>query len=318
MAGPTSIKDTFNARSAKKYLRIGLLGATLLGAGIGYHMLKDDRPDIESIPMAPVLAGEQQAAKLTEWKENWREMCLIPGAPSAPDSIVQGPDSAQIRQIKNVLERIESEPVVGAGLVKNLRDMGTAICVNPARGVKHTYYDDMKNTIFVKHGLNDGLLLIEMAHESRRAMQKAQGMRGRLLIQDGMEKMNVDFALEADVVATTALLGWRMKEQGKPQLWKLLTTSPYFDDVNTAFLGTLLKTKDEKQATLAAFEQWYTGANRMRLADQEIQYVRIMTGLDRRHLPAAEKSPKGFFERLGELPDGSNYGANKSPSIKPR
>lgn len=318
MAEPVRLKDKFNTRSVKKALRIGLLGATVLGVGIGYHLMQDDRPNIESIPHAPVLMGEAQAAKLDAWRENWREMCVIPGAPDALDSLVQGGDTTQTRKIKNVLERIEAEPVVGAGLVQNLKDMGTAICVNPSRGVKHSYYDDMKNTIFIKHGLNNDHLLLEMVHESRRAMQKSQGMLGRLRVQDEMEKMNVDFALEADVVATTALLGWRMHEQGKPQLWKMLTTSPYFDDVSTTFLGKFLETRDEKQATLAAFEHWYTGENRMSLAYKEIEFVRGATGQDRRHLPAEEKSPKGFFERLGELPDGSNYGANKSPSIKPR
>ncbi len=317
MATPRSTKSSFNASAAKKYLRLGLLSATLLGAGLGYHYLKDDRVDLESIPPVTFVQGEVQAEKLQAWRENWRDMCVIPGQRAQPDSTLQPSDTTETRKIREVLAQLEREELVGVGLVRNLKDNGTALCVDPAPGNKHTYYNDMLNTIFIKRGLNDSHLLMQVVHESRRAMQKSQGMLGRTRIQDELERMRADFALEADVMATTTLVAWRLNQQGRGDLWKLMRGNPIYSDLPTVFTRTILETQDEKKATLAAFDRWYAHETRMSEAYKEVYFVRSVTGQERRHLPATEKIPNGFFNHLGDLPDGTNYGANKSPSIKP-
>ncbi len=311
MTAPNDPKQAFNTASVRKFLRLGLLSATLLAAGgIGYNVWdgRDKGEPIESVPPVAVVTSEHQEMRLQEWRENWRDVCYIPGK--------QEPQSTAHREIREVLRELEREQLVGAGLVKTLNEMGTAICVDNAPGSKVTYYNDSWNSIFIRRGQSGSHLLMQVTHEARRVQQKQQNMLGRIKLTDTHQRLRMDFALEADVIATTTLVAWRMQQSGRGDLWNLLRSNPLYNDLPTVFTGAILEGKDEKGATLAVFERWYTRETRMHEAYQERKHVTFMAGTDRRDIPSYEFVPKGFFDRLGELPDGTNYGANKSPTIR--
>lgn len=311
MTAPNSPKQAFNTASVRKFLRLGLLSATLLAAGgIGYNIWdsRDKGEPIESVPQTVMVTAEHQQMRLQEWRENWRDVCYFPGQ--------QEPQSTAHRAIRDVLQELQREQLLGAGLVKTLGDMGTAICVDNAPGSKMTYYNDSWNSIFIRRGQSGSHLLMQVVHEARRVQQKEQGMLGRIKLTDTHQRLRMDFALEADVAATTTLVAWRMQQSGRGDLWNLLRSSPLYNDLPTVFTRAILDGKDEKAATLDVFERWYTRETRMHEAYQERKHATFMAGVDRRDIPSYEYVPQGFFNRLGELPDGSNYGANKSPTIR--
>ena len=311
MTAPKNLKSSFNVSAVRNFLRLSLLSATLLAAGgLGYNTWKNNysAEPVESVPPTPVVSVERQEARLQQWHENWRDMCVIPGR--------EEPQATSQRSIRDALKEMEREEVVGVGLVKAIKDAGTAICVDPAPGNRVSYYSDSWNTIFLRRNLNNNHTLLQITHEARRVMQKDQGMLGRIKLSDTHQRLRLDFALEADVAATTTLMAWRLYQQGRGDLWNQLRSSTLYSDLPTAFTGAMLSTKDEKAATLAVFERWYARETRMADAYRERKHVTFMAGTDRRELPTYEMVPQGYFNRLGELPDGTNYGANKSPMLR--
>jgi hypothetical protein len=306
------IRDVFN----KKAVRRGMLGVVLVGAvsmGGNLFMGYLDAPrSASSGPQAdirPVLVeAARQQATLKEWNENWQSICHIAGQPDVAGS------TPAVNKARDFLQKMAQEELVGAQAVKVLEQLGTAICINQSPKARNAIFIDATNTLTVSSRLAGNRQLFHVLEESRHAVQQSQGMMGSINTTFE-ETLRASFALEADASATAILAASRLRAKGDFSLWEMLSHDLTYIDLKTTFLGEMLKHGDEMKATRAVFDAWYDNPMRLREVYDQVR-VRLQ---NEKHWPVErpyfEKLPSNFFDKLGELGDGSNYGANKSPNI---
>lgn len=306
------LADTFN----KKSFRRGVLGVALLGAvGFGASLYVDhlDAPHSadygQRTALTPVLveAARQQHA-LQEWKENWQTVCYVAGQP------VETASTRGANQARDFLQKMSQEDLVGGQAVKSLEQLGTAICLSDSRNARNATFVDPTNIMTVNTAIAGPRQLFHVLEESRHAVQKTQGMVGSINTTF-QETLRATFALEADATATAILAAYRLQAKGDPSIWQMLAYDLDHIDLKTAFLGEIFKSGDEMKATRAVFEAWYEKPMRLKQV-----YAQVRTRFENEKIwpverPYLEKLPSNFFDKLGELGDGRNYGANQSKRI---
>lgn len=304
------LKEIFN----KKSVRAGVLGAALLGAGAGGYLYMNGDENVfgaaGGITPYTAPAGKQESA-LKEWNENWRSICYIAGQPA------EEPLSPRAEQMRALLQKMAEEELIGGQAVRTLEQLGTAMCLNDHRQSRTAAYGDVTNVLTVKSSLEPSWRLLYALNEARHAVQQTQGMLGS--VNTTLEESaRISFALEADATATTVLAAWRLREKGDVELWQHLAYDMHYNDLAVVFSQSMVQNKDEMAATRAVFDAWYGKAARI-----EEEFRNVLARERNQQLwtverPYFEKLPSNFFDRLGELGDGRNYGANKSPLLKQR
>ncbi|MDP2206242.1 MAG: hypothetical protein Q8K65_08045 [Alphaproteobacteria bacterium] len=306
------LADTFN----KKSFRRVVLGVALLGAaGFGANLYVDHQNAPHSADYGPradlrpvlVEAARQQAA-LQEWKENWQTVCYVAGQP------VETASARGANQAREFLQKMAQEELVGGQAVKALEQLGTAICINDSRNAWDAVFIDATNSLTVRSDLAAPRQMLHVLEESRHAVQKTQGMVGTINTTF-QETLRAAFALEADATATAMLAAYRLQAKGETSVWQTIAYDLSYIDMKAAFLGEMLKSGDEMKATRAVFDAWYDSPMRLQ---QTYSQTRARFENEKRwpvERPYLEKLPSNFFDRLGEMGDGSNYGANQSKNI---
>lgn len=310
------LSEVFN----KKSFRRGVLGAVLVGGIVGFSATPFmdflNAPDKAGYgpraDLTPVLvdAARQQAA-LQEWKQNWQSVCYVAGQPEQADS------TRHTERARQFLERMSRDELVGKQAVNALEQLRTAVCINESDRARSVVYIDATNSLTIRSSLDPSNQLLHVLEEARHAVQKTQGMVGSINTTFE-ESLRAGFALEADAVATTILAASRMRAQGDFSLWQTLSGSGLYIDLKTRFEGEMLLHGDEMKATRAVFDAWYDHPARLK----EV-YSDVRTRLQNERMwpverPYLEKLPSNFFDQLGNLGDGRNYGANKSPRLSQR
>jgi len=305
------LKEVFN----KKSVRVAVLGAALVGAGVGgFHYMNGtngDETGVGRIVPFSITTAKQEAI-LNEWNENWRSVCYIAGQP------VEEPVSPRAEQIRTLLQKMAEEELIGGQAVRALQAQETAVCFNNSPRALHAAYSDTNNILMVRDRLDPQWQVYYMLKEARHAVQQRQGLQGS--VNTTLEESTrIAFALEADAVATTVLAAWRLREKGDPSLWQNFMAHTKYNDLAMTFAKSMHQDKDEMTATRATFDAWYSKAVRMESAFRDVVLVRERNQqLWTVERPYFEKLPSNFFQRLGELEDGRNYGANRSPLLDQR
>lgn len=303
--------DKFN----KKNLRIGLVSAAVMAAAAGYMYWDIKQDGYERASNGPaatitpyVVEAERQQAALTQWRQNWQSICFVEGQEQA----VRNREAARVQ---TALQKLGQEELVGKPAVEALAALRTAVCINDSPKALEAAYIDATNILTVGPNQTEGWLMGNALLEARHAVQQRQGMRGSINTTFE-ENVRIGFALEADAVATTILAAARMNAKGESALWQAISHDPIYADLVHVYHANMNNTKSEAQATRAVFDAWYDGAARLRHSYhdtlQRTQNEKRWP-VDR---PFFDKLPSNFFERLGELGDGTNYGANQSPRIQ--
>jgi hypothetical protein len=303
------LKEIFN----KKSVRAAVLGTALVGAGVGgYHYMNasSDEAGLGTIIPFSITAAKQEAI-LTEWDENWRNICYIPG------QALEEPLPPRVEQMRTLLKKMAEEDLVGGQAARVLEEQGTAICLNDNPKSWPAAYGDTTNILTVKARLDPSWQLYYALSEARHAVQQRQGLQGSVNTTIE-ESTRIVFALEADATATTILAAWRLRESGDPTLWQHFERDTKYKDLANLFSRSMFRDKDEMTATRLVFDAWYGKAQRMEAAFVDVETRERNQILWPVNRPYFEKLPSNFFDRLGELGDGSNYGANKSPLLKQR
>jgi len=305
------LKEIFNKRS----VRAGVLGVALLGAGAGGYLYMNGNDGASEGAAAAVItpytvaAGKQESV-LQEWNDNWRSICYVAGQPA------EVPVSPRAEQMRKLLQRMTEEELVGGQAVRTLEQLGTAMCLNDHKQARSAAYGDATNVLTVKSGLEPRGKLFHALNEARHAVQQTQGMLGS--VNTTLEEnVRITFALEADAMATTVLAAWRLRERGDRELWQFLQGG-HDSDLTTVFAAHMVGERDEMAATRAVFNAWYSKETRIHAAFQDALTRERNQEVWPVERPYFEKLPSNFFDRLGELGDGRNYGANKSPMLKQR
>ncbi|MFN7113876.1 MAG: DUF6782 family putative metallopeptidase [Alphaproteobacteria bacterium] len=306
------LADTFN----KKSFRRGVLGVALLGAaGFGASVFVDQLNGPQTADYGPradlrpvlVEAARQQAA-LQEWRENWQSVCYVAGQP------VETAAARGANQAREFLQRLSHDDLVGGQAVRALEQLGTAICMNDSQNARDAVFIDATNSMTIRSAGDAHRQMIHVLEESRHAVQKTQGMVGAINTTF-QESLRAAFALEADAAATTILAAYRLQGRGDQSLWQTISYDLTYIDMKTAFLEEIVRSGDEMRATRAVFDAWYENPARLQqvYSDVKTRFANERAWPVER--PYLEKLPSNFFERLGELGDGSNYGANQSRRI---
>lgn len=304
----------FAGKFNKKNVSIGLVSATVMAAAAGYMYWDINRDGYERASNGPPAtiapfvaeAGRQQAA-LTEWRQNWQSVCFVEGQDAALNR-----EQARLR---TAMQKLGQEELVGKPALAALSELRTAVCINDAPRALDAVYIDATNILTVRQNQSEGWLMAHALGEARHAVQQRQGLRGSINTTFE-ENVRIGFALEADAVATTVLAAARLNAKGESALWQAISQDPLYADLIHVFHATVNNTKSEIEATRAVFDAWYDTAARLRHSYQDTLQ---RTQNERRwpvDRPFFEKLPSNFFERLGELGDGTNYGANQSPRIQ--
>jgi hypothetical protein len=306
------LKEIFN----KKSVRAAVLGAAVLGAGVGgYHYMTGDGDRAGTVSYGPpavivpfsVEPAKQEAA-LDEWQPDWRRICHMTA--EAQDTL----PAVRIQAVEDLLARMSEEELVGAQAVTALRSLGTAVCLNGHRNALQAAFVDATNVLTVKRELDPSWQLFHVIREARHAVQQTQGMRGSINTTRE-EAVRIAFALEADAVATTVLAASRLRRTGNVTLWNMLDHDTLYADLKSTFTLTMLNENDEMKAAQAVFSAWYTDTRRLQRVYDE---VLVREQNEQRwpvERPYFEQVPYNFFDRLGELGDGRNYGAGQSPHL---
>jgi len=302
------LKEIFN----KKSVRAGVLGVALLGAGAGGYLYMNDDGNAPADAITPfTITVAKQESVLREWNENWHSICYIAGQPA------EEPVSPRAEQMRTLLHKMAEEDLVGGQAVRTLEQLGTAMCLNDSRLARPAAYGETTNMLTVKSSLDPSWKLLYALNEARHAVQQTQGMLGS--VNTTLEESaRIAFALEADATATTVLAAWRLRQKGDGELWQHLVRDMNYNDLAAVFSQNMAQNKDEMTATRAVFDAWYGKASRI---EAEFQNVLARERSQERwpvSRPYFEKLPPNFFDRLGELGDGRNYGANQSPLLKQR
>jgi len=306
------LKEIFN----KKSVRAGVLGVALVGAGVGgYLYMNDDDDRTRSASYGPpavvapfALDRSKQEAALNEWRPNWQSICHIPGAPGDTVPIVRNP------RMEDILRKMSEETLVGRQAVMALQGMGTAVCENNSKNALQAAFIDATNSLTISSHIDPTWQFFYAMRESRHAVQQAQGMWGSVSTTFE-ESLRIAYAMEADAAATTILAASRLRDRGDASMWNTIGYNAIYSDLKNVFARTMVYENDEMKAAKAVFEAWYENPRRMQLVYNEVLTRRENEKRWPVERPYFEKLPSNFFDKLGELGDGSNYGANKSPNI---
>ena len=288
------ISSLFNAKSLK---RAGL--GFVLAAGLPLAAQADDATARVFPP--------QQAEILARWNSNFEDLCLLPG-----DLAKQTPAAGRIRDI---LGELESSGTVGLGLAQTLQNLDTPVCLDPRSGRIDGFYADTWNVVFLKEDQPMDKTLLVLFHEARHAVQKTQGIIGAITTGRA-DAVQLAYAVEADAVAVAALAAWQMKEAGDDSVWETMKGEQLYGDIPRVFENHMTAGGTTTSATLAAFEQWYASPIRLQAYLHQTMQSYAAARAERPDAPYHEKLPDGFFNRLGDMPDGQNYGAKSSPLLK--
>lgn len=288
------ISSVFNAKSLR-----GGAGGMLLAASLPMTGMAEAPPAPDYTPA--------QVEALSGWRADFRTQCLMPG-----DEVTATPAAARIRQ---TLAALVAQGAIGAQLAQTLADLKTPVCLDPHAGRIDGFYADTWNTVFLKESNPLPKTLLVLFHETRHAMQKTQGLIGS--INTGMaDAVKLTYAVEADAVAIATLAAWHMKQAGDDSVWNMMKQEQLYGDIPPVFESVLQNGGTETAATMAAFEQWYQSPIRIQAYMQETMRSYHAARAARRDLPYHDSLPAGYFDRLGEMRDGSNYGAKDSPRLR--
>ncbi|MDT8327205.1 MAG: hypothetical protein RQ750_07455 [Roseovarius sp.] len=187
-----------------------------------------------------------------------------------------------------------------------LTTQATDVCLSASLHDARGYFSPEDNVIILQSDLTRDMQVAILIHELRHLEQYATGNCPTYHLAMS-ENARATLALEADASATSLFIANALGDAGQPQIWAALAAWPTHADIAVAFASELDASGDPREATTAAFAQWYASPWRR----ENYYRASCSSYLDRqdstKSLPQYNKIAPGVFQRLCRLPDGSPY-----------
>lgn len=274
------------ARSAARRAVVPLLTPLLALATICLPALAQGLPDL------PEAWAASRADALAS--------CLLPNATTATT-----PDQAALLAM---LDHLRRDSALGRPLLALADRSGVGVCLDAYERGLDGSFDFDANVILIDADLDAGLREAILVHELRH-MDRASAGFVLDVRYDVHAARTLACASEADAQAVATWFAWRRAAQGDVRAWRALLAHPHYGDIALAFDAAIALGAAERDATRAAFANWYASAWRV----ETYRFASAMSYLDRmdeEHRPVGlEPLPDDFFDGFDRLPDGSSYGA---------
>ncbi|MCK4708603.1 MAG: hypothetical protein KAU21_08305 [Gammaproteobacteria bacterium] len=245
-------------------------------------------------------------SSLSDWHHDYINRCYFVGKKNLQNEATGS--------IKNILAELDKAPFFARYLLNKAKYRNTAFCIEDRADGARGYFDYRYNIIAVRKKLDLFTRVMIFIHELRHVDHVSRGFCQSIAYDDN-EMVRLNFAIEADANAFSALYAWKLKENGFPQVWNKLFELPNYADIFEAFYDEIQTSDDELKATRGAFVQWYKSEWR------RVNYYRnCISGYhdmldDTKLIQRYNKLPEGYFDNLCSLPDGSNYGCHLTAEI---
>lgn len=212
---------------------------------------------------------------------------------------------AQIK-LQEIAMGIKPALLTFPSLLAVFEDGGTSLCLSDELISEKAYFDVEADRIVLSTSMPRDLSRIVLVHELRHADQIARGVCPSQSLEM-KEFARGAMALEADANVVAALVAWKQKAEGKPELWLAFESWPMTMDIAARFAEVMNARGDVAEAASAAFGQWYASKERT-----ELYYIASCSGyLDRQDqshaLPQYLRLADNYFSQLCVLPDGGGY-----------
>lgn len=154
-----------------------------------------------------------------------------------------------------------------------------------------------------------GDLLNMLVRELRRAWQHHQGALVNPMRFEPDEAVLVNRAQQADVFMISVKVAWELKLLGENEAWDFMTGSPMGDMTRVFEIHAKkdFRSLNNGEAARAAYDKFFDGS-RTKTHDKRIIHQMLLD--DQGYMKKNEKRPRvnmELFQKLGEMPHGSNY-----------
>jgi hypothetical protein len=239
-------------------------------------------------------------ARLRRWSPDYASRCLLEED--------QGPSG--LRELAAGL----AASALSGYLTGLLESSDVVLCLDPQAPGCRGYFEPSSRIIALSPALTLSEQLLVVVHELRHVDQVQRGFAPPLSL-DRREYVRLVFALEADAQALTSYYAWSEHLAGNPGPWAASATLEHYEDIAAAFAAALEAGDDVALATRAAFSAWYHSEWR-----RETYYYstcdHYLDRLDAEHaVPRYGTLPADYFDELCLLPDGTNYGCQRTDEI---
>jgi hypothetical protein len=202
--------------------------------------------------------------------------------------------------------------LVAPAYFANFRENPPKICIDDNMLVPRGAYEPGVHRITLNADLGRAHRLVVTLHEIRHLNQFSAGLCPSPQMSREAYTQAV-LALEADAMANTLAVAWRLHAAGQASAWEAAQTLPRYQDIAARFAEEIATDGSIASAMAAAFAQWYR-------SDWRVGVYRIgacMAQLDRQDatnlLPLYAPLPQDFLSRLCQLPDGTPYACVPMP-----
>lgn len=248
-------------------------------------------------------AGSPVAAGIEGWHQNAEALCLLP-----PYDEAETPAQVELRDL---IIGLVADLAPFPAFLRALEARPVALCLDDRTVDALGYFDLDRDLIALGEALSTEGRRAILIHELRHLEQVSRGFCPTMDLSMTANAEAV-FALEADAQAVTAVIGWYLRDAGKPGVWDFLADWPSSSDIVSRFADEMHDGGTLAEAASAAFDQWYASENRV--ADYYLSSCSdYLDRLDSANLiPKYGNLDEDFLPRLCRLPDDGAYPCTRS------
>jgi len=242
---------------------------------------------------------------------------LFPNAQTECTFVNQkAPFSTEQLRLVEVLKVLEMEPQYFGYLKSRYLNAKSALCIYYSASSDKGFFNTDYNVLALWGAFPDDDVALVAIHELRHLDQDVRGIR-RGTDHSIAEEVRKTYAMEADAQAFATLYAWKLKELGRPQVWRALVKLEHYNEIAEAFEATMKLAGDELASTRAAFQQWYR-IPWLTKGYYQGALMGYLDAMDKFRIPESSKQilPKDYFSQLCVLPDGRNYGCHLTSEIE--